>query len=94
MQQVQQSEGFLALIRHQLTDGHLKEVHAFLRGDEGYALSKENVTEEEIYRELQAWQPWVLFEVHRTVPFPKGIEITLEVLRARANMMMQKKVAT
>lgn len=88
MVQVQQTEGFLALMRHQLTDGSLREVHAFLRGDEGYAISKETATEEQVYTDLQAWQPFVLFEVHRTVPFPKGIELTLEVQKARARMMM------
>ena len=89
MQQVKQTEGFLALMRHQLADGHLKEVHGFLQGDQGYAISKENATEEEIYRDLQAWMPWVQFEVHRTVPFPRAIEIGLEVQKARAQMMMK-----
>jgi hypothetical protein len=88
MQQVQQTEGFLALMRHQLADGSLKEVHAFLRGDAGYAITKETATEDQVYSDLQAWQPWVLFEVERTVPFPKGIELTLEVHKARARMMM------
>jgi len=73
-------------MRHQLSEGTLKEVHAFLRGDEGYAISKD-VSEEKLYADLQAWQPWVLFEVHQTIPFPKGIEINLEVAKARAQMM-------
>jgi hypothetical protein len=88
-QQVQQLEGFLGLARHQLTDGTLKEVNAFLQGDQGYAISKETATEEKLYADLQAWQPWVQFEVHRTVPFPKAIEISLEVVKARANMMQK-----
>jgi hypothetical protein len=92
MQQVQQTEGFLGLMRHQLTDGSLKEVNAFLQGDQGYAISKETATEEKLYADLQAWQPWVQFEVHRTVPFPKALEINLEVVKARANMM-QKIIA-
>ena len=73
-------------MRHQLSQGSLREVHAFLRGDQGYAISKD-VTEEKLYTDLQAWQPWVIFEVHQTVPFPKGIEISLEVAKARAQMM-------
>jgi len=91
MQQVMQVEGFLGLMRHQLADGSLKEVHAYLEGDKGYAITKETATEEKVYADLQAWQPWVLFEVHRTVPFPKGIEISLEVVKARAQMMKQQK---
>jgi hypothetical protein len=87
--QVMQTEGFLALMRHQLTDGVLKEVQGFLQGDRGYAITKENATEEQVYKELQAWTPWVEFEVHRTIPFPKAIEITLEVQKARAQMMQK-----
>ena len=86
MQQVKQTEGFLALMRHQLSQGTLREVHVFLRGDQGYAISKD-VSEEKLYADLQAWLPWVIFEVHQTVPFPKGIEISLEVAKARAQMM-------
>jgi hypothetical protein len=89
--QVAQTEGFLALMRHQLTDGSLKEVHAFLQGDSGYAISKETATEEQLYADLQAWQPWVTFEVHKTIAFPKGIEIVLEVQKARARMAQQQK---
>jgi hypothetical protein len=85
-QQVKQIEGFLALMRQQLSQGSLKEVHAFLDGDKGYAISKD-VSEEKLYAELQSWQPYVLFEVHQTVPFPKAIEIGLEVQKARAQMM-------
>jgi len=86
MQQVKQTEGFLALMRHQLSEGSLREVHAFVGGDKGYAISKD-VSAEKLYAELQAWFPYVTFEVHQTVPFPKAIEIGLEVLKARAQMM-------
>jgi hypothetical protein len=89
MQQLQQTEGFLALMRHNLTDGSLREVHGFLEGSRGYAITKETATEEEVYKELQAWQPWVEFEVHRTVPFPRAIELTIEVQKQRVNMMQK-----
>src|SRR5579862_3527985 len=81
MQQVQQTEGFLAMMRNQLGTGSLKEVNIFLQGDRGYAVSKD-VTEEKLYADLQAWLPWVSFEVHQTIPFPKGIEVSLEVQKA------------
>lgn len=90
MQEVAQTEGFLALMRHQLTDGSLKEVHSFLEGRAGYGITKETATKEQVFAELQAWQPWVEFEVHETVPFPKAIETALEVQRSRAKMMMQR----
>jgi hypothetical protein len=86
MQQVKQTEGFLALMRHQLSEGSFKEVHAFLDGDKGYGISKD-VPIEKVYADLQAWQPWVQFEVHQTVQFPRGIEVVLEVQKARAQMM-------
>jgi hypothetical protein len=73
-------------MRHQLSQRSLREVHVFLRGDQGCAISKD-VPEEKLYADLQAWQPWVIFEVHQKVPFPKGIEISLEVVKARAQMM-------
>jgi hypothetical protein len=93
-QGVQQLEGFLALMRHQLTDGNLKEVHAFLRGDQGYAISKD-VSQEMLFAELQAWQPFVTFEVHQTVPFPKALEMGLEVQRTlvKQMQMMQQKAS-
>ena len=84
--QIQQTEGFLQLMRHQLSDGSLKEVHSFLKGDQGYAISKD-VTEERLYSDLQGWLPWVTFEVHQTIPFPKGIELSLEVQKNIAKQM-------
>jgi len=94
MQTVQQTEGFLGLMRHQLTDGALKEVNVFLQGDRGYAISKD-VTQEMLYADLQAWLPWVSFEVHQTIPFPKGIEVSLEVQKtlAKQMQMMQQKTS-
>ena len=85
-QTIQQTEAFLGLMRHQLTDGSLKEVHSFVQGDQGYAISKD-VTQEMLYADLQASQPWVTFEVHQTVPFPKGLEVALEVQKTIAKQM-------
>jgi hypothetical protein len=87
--QVQQTEGFLAMVRHDLTDGPMKEIHGFLEGGRGYAITKENATEEQVYAAIAAWQPYVEFEVHRTVPFPKGVEVILDVQKQRARMMQQ-----
>lgn len=85
--EIQQTEGFLALVRHQLTDGCMREVHSFLEGGRGYAITKENATEEDVYKDLVSWSPYVQFEVHRTVPFPKAIEVVLETQKQKARMM-------
>ncbi len=82
-EQLKQQEGFDALLRAQLKSGRLREVHAFLEGGAGYFLTADN-TDEEIFQDLAVWAPYVTFELHRTVPFPKASEITLKALRQRA----------
>jgi len=80
---VKQVEGFLALMKAQLQSGVLKEVHAFLEGNRGYFITGD-VTEEQVYETLQMWRPFVTFEVHRTIPFPRGIELLLTAAKKRA----------
>jgi hypothetical protein len=79
---VKQFEGFLTMMKAQLQSGVLKEVHAFLEGNRGYFITGD-VSEEQVYEALQMWQPFVTFEVHRTVPLPRGIELTLNAMRKR-----------
>ena len=80
---VKQVEGFLALMKAQLQSGVVKEVHAFLEGHRGYFITGD-VTEEQVYEALQMWWPFVTFELHRTIPFPRGIELTLSATKKRA----------
>lgn len=80
--QVKQSEGFLALMKAQLQAGIVREVHAFLEGGRGYFITGD-VAEEQLYEALQMWSPFVTFELHRTVPFPKGIELTISATKKR-----------
>jgi hypothetical protein len=80
---VKQFEEFLTLMKAQLQSGVLKEVHAFLEGNRGYFITGD-VTEEQVYETLQMWQPFVTFEVHRTIAFPRGIELTLNAMKKRA----------
>ena len=82
-EQIKQQEGFDALLRAQLKSGRLREVHAFAEGGRGYFISGD-VTGEEIFEELALWSPFVTFEVHETIPFPKASEIVLKALRKRA----------
>jgi hypothetical protein len=70
-------------MKAQLQAGILREVHAFLEGDRGYLITGD-VAEEQLYEALQMWLPFVTFELHRTVPFPKGIELTLSATKKRA----------
>ncbi len=82
-EQIKQQEGFDALLRSQLKSGRIREVHAFLEGGAGYFVTGD-VTEEQAFEELSIWAPFVSFELHQTIPFPKASEIALKVLRKRA----------
>ena len=82
-EQLKQQEGFDALIRAQLKSGRVREVHAFAEGGAGYFITGD-VSDEEIYEELSRWSPYVTFELHRTIPFPKASEIPLKALRQQA----------
>ena len=80
--QVKGSEGFLALMKAQLRSGVIKEVHGFLEGGRGYFITGD-VQEEQIYEALFMWWPFVTFEVHRTIPFPRAIELQLSATKKR-----------
>jgi len=82
-EQIKQQEGFDALLRGQLKSGRLREVHAFLEGGAGYFITGD-VTEEQAFEDLAVWAPYVSFELHRTIPFPKASEIVLRALGKRA----------
>ena len=82
-EQVKQQEAFDALLRAQLKSGRLREVHAFTEGGAGYFITGD-VTDEEVFQDLSLWAPYVTFELHRTIPFPKAGEIILKALRQRA----------
>ncbi len=82
-EQIKQQEGFDALLRSQLKSGRLREVHAFLEGGAGYFITGD-VTEEQAFEDLSIWAPFVSFELHQTIPFPKASEIVLKALSKRA----------
>ena len=83
---VQQNEAFLELMQAQLQSGALKEVHEFLEGGRGYFLTGDHPPEK-ILETLAAWSPWVTFEIHQTVKFPRPIEILIGIWKQRAAMM-------
>ncbi len=81
--QVKQAEAFDGQLRAQLKSGRLREAHSFLEGGAGYFITGD-VSEEEVFQDLALWSPYVTFELHRTIPFPKASEIALKAFRQRA----------
>jgi hypothetical protein len=77
---VKQTEGFLALMKAQLQSGVLKEAHTFLQGGRGYFISGD-VSEEQLFEAIEMWWPYVTVEVHRTIPFPRGIELAVSAAK-------------
>ena len=75
-------ESFLAMIKAQLQIGRLKEAHSFLEGGGGYFTYEG--TEEQLYEDIALWDPYVLFEVHRTLPLQRAAELGLAALKKRA----------
>jgi len=84
--ELQQNMAFQAMLKNNLQSGDLKEVHTFLEGGSGYFLTGD-ITEEKLHENLLAWSPYVTFELHRTLPALKSIEISIGVSRARASAL-------
>ena len=82
---VRLNEAFLTLYQAQTKSGDIKEVHAFLEGDCGYFISGD-VSAERLAENITAWYPYVTFEIHQTVKFPKPIETAIAVAKQRAAM--------
>jgi hypothetical protein len=83
---VRQLEGFLTMVQAQLQGGALKEVHEFIEGGGGYFVTGDHPPEK-IFETLAAWSPWVQFELHQTVKFPRPLEISIAIAKQRAAMM-------
>lgn len=80
---VRQSEGFLAQLKQHMQLGIIKEAYSFLQGNEGYFVSGD-VTEDKLHEALLSWSPYVTFEIFRTVPLMRSIEMLIEVRRRQA----------
>ena len=81
--QVAQMKGFDDLIKAQLKSGALKEGHGFLQGGAGYIVTGD-LPDEQVAELLAMWSPYVTFELHRTIPFPKFNELELSAFQKRA----------
>jgi hypothetical protein len=74
------NEAFLALMNSQLQSGVVKELHSFLQGDRGYGITGD-VTDEQLAEAISAWMPFITFEVHKTIPATKDLEIAISRIK-------------
>jgi len=78
---VRMYEGFAALIRSQMQAGILKEAHGFVDSSgNGYFITGD-VSDEVLYEALAMWAPFVSFELHRTIPYPKAIDLVVSAAK-------------
>lgn len=84
--QVMQAEAFLSMFQAQVKNGVVKEAHAFVGEERGYFISGD-VSAEAVHEAIQSWFPYVTFEIHQTVKFPKPIESSVAIAKQRAAMM-------
>lgn len=76
-------ESFLATIKEQLSSGLVKEAHSFLEGDRGY-FTTGDISEEKMLELCLQWSPYVTFEIHQTVRFPRPQELGVALMKQRA----------
>jgi hypothetical protein len=81
--QIAQTKAFLELIKAHLKSGILKEAHGFVEGHAGYFITGD-LPDEQLAENFAMWTPYITFELHRTVPFPKFLELGLSALQKRS----------
>jgi hypothetical protein len=81
--QVAQMKGFLDLIKAHIKAGIVKEAYGFIEGNAGYFLTGD-LPDEQLTEAFAMWAPYVTFELHRTIPFPKFNELTLSAFEKRS----------
>ncbi|HXW95761.1 MAG TPA: hypothetical protein VEJ19_08645 [Nitrososphaerales archaeon] len=80
--QVMQQEAFVAMIKAQLQMGRIKEAQTYVEGGGGYFVY--DGTEEQIHEDVSLWDPYVIFEIHRTIPLQRAAELELAAFKKRA----------
>lgn len=78
------AETFLARYHDDVKSGVIKEVYEFLGGGSGYFISGD-VSAEKLQEKLWRWNPYITFEVHETVKFPKPLEFNLAMAKQAAS---------
>ena len=75
------NEKMFAAIDDLIKKGEVKEFGYFPDGTSGYAIGEGEATD--AFRNVSMFQPYILGEVHGIIPYEKGKEITIALLKAR-----------
>lgn len=75
------NEMMMAGIENLMKKGEIEEFGFFPDGMSGYGISKGETTD--VYRRVSMFQPFITVEVHEIIPFQKGREISMAVMKAR-----------
>lgn len=75
-------ERMYAAIGESIKKGEIEDFGFFLEGNSGYGIGRgESI---DIFRSLSMFLPYIICEVHEIIPFEKGKEITIALLKAAA----------
>jgi len=74
-------EKMFAAIDGLIKRGEVKEFGFFLDGTSGYGIGEGESTD--TFRSVSMFSPYILSEVHEIIPYEKGKEITIALLKAQ-----------
>lgn len=75
-------EKMFAAIGESIKKGEIEDFGFFLDGRSGYGIGRGESTD--IFRSLSMFLPYIFCEVHEIIPYEKGKEITIALLKAAA----------
>ena len=74
------NEMMFAGVENLMESGEVEEFGFFTDGRSGYAIGKGEATD--IVRSVWSFAPFILMEVHEIIPWEKGKEITMGLIKA------------
>ena len=74
------SEMMFAAIDEGIKSGGVEEFGFFPDGGSGYSIGKGEATD--VFRSVSMFQPYILCEVHEIIPYEKGKEIAMAMMKA------------
>jgi len=74
------NEMMFAAIDEGIKSGRDEEFGFFPDGASGYSIGKGEATD--VFRSVSMFQPYILCEVHEIIPYEKGKEITMAMMKA------------
>jgi len=74
-------EKMFAVLDESIKRGEIEEFGFFPDGTSGYSIGKGEATD--VFRSVSMFSPYILFEVHEIIPYEKGKEITIALLKAQ-----------